>query len=47
MRSGTDRSADVATATGWPEDPERAERVAQTLVADGLAVRVGDTLTLP
>jgi len=39
--------SDVATATGWPEDPERAERVAQTLVADGLAVRVGDTLTLP
>ncbi|MET0666549.1 MAG: A/G-specific adenine glycosylase [Acidimicrobiales bacterium] len=39
--------SDVATATGWPEDPERAERVARTLVADGLAVRVGDTLTLP
>ena len=39
--------SDVPTATGWPEDPERAERVAQTLVADGLAVRVGDTLTLP
>ena len=39
--------SDIATATGWPEDPERAERVAQTLVADGLAVRVGDTLTLP
>ena len=39
--------SDVATATGWPQDPERAERVARTLVADGLAVRVGDTLTLP
>ena len=39
--------SDVATATGWPEDPERAERVARTLVADGLAVRVGDSLTLP
>ena len=39
--------SDVATATGWPEDPERAERVARTLVADGLAVRVGDTLSLP
>ena len=39
--------SDVATATGWPQDPERAERVARTLVADGLAVRVGDSLTLP
>ena len=39
--------ADVATAAGWPEDPERAERVARTLVADGLAVRHGDTLALP
>jgi hypothetical protein len=38
---------DVATATGWPHDPERAERVARTLVADGLAIRVGDSLTLP
>ncbi len=38
---------DVAHATGWPDDPQRAERVAATLVADGLAVRHGDTLTLP
>jgi A/G-specific adenine glycosylase len=38
---------DVAAATGWPDDPERAERVAQTLVADGLAVRVGPELRLP
>ena len=39
--------ADVAAATGWPDDPGRADRVAATLVADGLAVRVGDLLRLP
>jgi A/G-specific adenine glycosylase len=38
---------DVAVAAGWPHDPERAERVARTLVADGLAVRHGPTLALP
>jgi A/G-specific adenine glycosylase len=29
--------ADLATAAGWPDDPDRADRVARTLVADGLA----------
>ena len=29
-------TADIAAAMGWPEDPARAERVAATLVADGL-----------
>ena len=38
---------DLATAAGWPDDPERAARVAGTLVADGLAVLDGDTLVLP
>jgi A/G-specific adenine glycosylase len=38
---------DVARAAGWPDDPQRAERVAATLVADGLAVRDGPTLVLP
>ena len=38
---------DLAGAAGWPDDPERAARVADTLVADGLAVRSGDTLVLP
>ena len=28
--------ADLAAAMGWPDDPDRAERVAATLVADGL-----------
>ena len=38
---------DLAVAAGWPDDPERASRVAATLVADGLAVLDGDTLVLP
>ncbi len=45
MRGGS--VADVAAAAGWPDDPERAARVAESLVADGLAVRVGDGLALP
>jgi A/G-specific adenine glycosylase len=39
--------ADVASTAGWPEDPARAHRVADTLVRDGLAVREGASLTLP
>lgn len=31
----------------WPDDPDRAERVWRTLVADGLAVLDGSDLTLP
>ncbi|MCC5950716.1 MAG: A/G-specific adenine glycosylase [Acidimicrobiia bacterium] len=30
-------AADLAEVAGWPDDPERARRVAATLVADGLA----------
>jgi A/G-specific adenine glycosylase len=47
LRAGpvaTDRVADVM---GWPDDPERAARVAATLVADGLAVDDGGALRLP
>jgi len=41
-------AADVARAAGWPDDPERAERVAATLVTDGLATVDDDgTLRLP
>ena len=38
--SGSDRvgPGGLALAAGWPDDSERAVRVAQTLVADGLAV---------
>jgi A/G-specific adenine glycosylase len=37
LRAGPVARADLARATGWPDDPERARRVAATLVADGLA----------
>lgn len=48
LRGGPVRRSELATAAGWPGDPERAERVAATLVDDGLAVvdAVG-TLHLP
>jgi A/G-specific adenine glycosylase len=48
LRSGPVRSGDVRTVTGWPSDPERADRVAASLVADGLAIRSPDgTIRLP
>ena len=39
--------ADLPAVMGWPDDPARAERVAATLVADGLALDTGTHLTLP
>ncbi len=38
---------DVASAAGWPSEPERAGRIAAGLVRDGLAVVVGHALHLP
>jgi A/G-specific adenine glycosylase len=38
---------DIPTAAGWPEDPARAHRVADTLITDGLAVELDGTLRLP
>jgi len=47
LRRGPVAAGDVATVMGWPGDPDRAERVAATLVADGLAsVDAAGTLTL-
>jgi hypothetical protein len=38
----------LALACGWPDDAERARRVADSLVAEGLARRRrGGALTLP
>ena len=37
---------DLAAVMGWPDDPERAERVALTLIADGLARAEADTDSL-
>lgn len=39
LGAGPVRLADLPSAMGWPEDPDRAARVADTLVADGLAER--------
>ncbi|HEX7277676.1 MAG TPA: A/G-specific adenine glycosylase, partial [Acidimicrobiales bacterium] len=47
LRRGPVADADVAAATGWPDDPSRAHRVATRLVADGLAVDHEGVLRLP
>jgi A/G-specific adenine glycosylase len=47
LQDGPIAGDDWASAAGWPGDPLRAARVAASLVADGLAVRVGDALALP
>ena len=46
LRSGPVAAEDFADVMGWPTEPMRAERVAGTLVRDGLAHRVLDTLVL-
>lgn len=48
LRGGPVRPEALAAACGWPDDPGRAERVAQRLVGEGLARRTGcGTLRLP
>lgn len=47
LRSGPVHPAGLAAAMGWPDDPDRAERVAATLVADGLAIRDDAGYRLP
>jgi hypothetical protein len=48
LRRGAVRADRVAVAAGWPDDPERAGRVAAGLVDEGLVARDGDgTLRLP
>jgi A/G-specific adenine glycosylase len=48
LRSGPVSRGRTPVACGWPEDPERARRVADDLVAEGLARRgPGDVLLLP
>jgi A/G-specific adenine glycosylase len=39
--------SELPDVMGWPEDALRAGRVAETLVADGLAVADDDVLRLP
>ncbi|MGE3619085.1 MAG: A/G-specific adenine glycosylase [Acidimicrobiia bacterium] len=40
-------TGDLARVMGWPDEPERAERAAAALVAEGLLARDGDALRLP
>lgn len=48
LRRGEVRAHEVASATGWPDDPERADRVVTGVVEDGLAVWDGNgVLRLP
>ncbi len=48
LRSGPVPPRRLRSVCGWPEDPERARRVADGLVAEGLARRArGNVLVLP
>lgn len=47
LRSGPVAVADLPGVMGWPDDADRARRVAKTVVADGLAADDGGTLRLP
>lgn len=47
LRRGPVRSDGLATAMGWRDDPQRAERVAATLVRDGLVRVEGGVWLLP
>jgi A/G-specific adenine glycosylase len=46
LRAGEVRASALAETMGWPDDVARAERVAASVVADGLAVHDGDTIRL-
>lgn len=47
LREGAVPDAELAATMGWPDDPDRAQRVAARVVADGLAVHEGGTYRLP
>ncbi len=47
LRTGPIAADRVADVTGWTDDPERAQRVADGLVVDGLAEYVDGALALP
>jgi A/G-specific adenine glycosylase len=47
LRAGPVPIADIPAVAGWPDNAARAHRVADSLVADGLATLAGDTLALP
>ncbi|MBA2437517.1 MAG: A/G-specific adenine glycosylase, partial [Acidimicrobiia bacterium] len=47
LRAGPVTTGALPEACGWPDDPDRAQRVAAGLVADGLAVADRGQLRLP
>ena len=47
LRLGPVPLGDLAAVMGWPDDRDRAARVADTLVGEGLAVLDGTSLCLP
>ncbi len=47
LRSGPVATEDLAAVMGWPDDPDRASRVASGVVTDGLAVLGGSGIQLP
>lgn len=47
LRNGPVEIDALAHAAGWPDDAGRARRIAESLVADGLARYDGGTLALP
>ena len=47
LRTGPVDLTRVADVTGWPEEPDRARRVADALVGEGLAEYVDGQLALP
>jgi A/G-specific adenine glycosylase len=47
LRAGPVPEEGLAHACGWPDDPDRAARVAVALVGEGLAVRAAGHLHLP
>lgn len=47
LRTGPVEVTRVADVAGWPDDPDRARRVADGLVGDGLAEYVDGQLALP
>ncbi|MDH3300871.1 MAG: A/G-specific adenine glycosylase [Acidimicrobiia bacterium] len=47
LRHGPVADEDLAAVMGWADDTSRAERVAATLVADGLTVHVNGRYLLP
>jgi A/G-specific adenine glycosylase len=47
LRTGPVAASDLAAVMGWPEDDERARRVALSVVADGVARHLDDRYELP